>query len=98
MLGFARHWAPGDSPLLRRLSEAVFPVYILHQTLIVVIAVHLRPLGLAPLLEGPVLVLLTFAGCAAGVALIRRSSLLRPLFGLRQLPRGRPPEATAPAQ
>jgi glucans biosynthesis protein C len=87
VLGFARHWAPGDSPLLRRLSEAVFPVYILHQTLIVVIAVQLRPLGLRPLLEGPLLVILSFAGCWLGVALIRRSNLLRPLFGLRRLPR-----------
>ena len=86
VLGFARQWAPADSPLLRRLSEAVFPVYILHQTLIVVIAVQLRPLGLAPLIEGPLLVLLTIGGCWLGVALIRRSNWLRPLFGLHRLP------------
>jgi glucans biosynthesis protein C len=97
VLGFARQWAPGDSPLLRTLSEAVFPVYILHQTLIVVIAVQLRPLGLTPLVEGPLLVVLTFAGCWLGVLLIRRSNLLRPLFGLRRLPPadGRPAAAAA---
>src|SRR5690606_32002350 len=58
ILGFARRLAPGDGPVLRYLSQAVFPVYILHQTIIVVLAWHLRPLALAPLLEGPLLVAL----------------------------------------
>ena len=84
VLGFARHLRPVDSPALRYLSEAVFPVYILHQTLIIMIAWQLRPLGLAPALEGPVLVLGTLAGCFAGYELVRRIPLLRPLFGLKR--------------
>ena len=82
VLGFARRIAPGDSPVLRYLSRAVFPVYILHQTIIVVLAWQLRPLGLRPLLEGPLLVLATFALAFAGYELVRRIALLRPLFGL----------------
>ena len=82
MLGHARHWSPVDSPLLRYLSAAVFPVYILHQTIIVVLAHHLKPLALAPVLEGPLLVVATFALSFAGVELIRRTPFLRPLFGM----------------
>ena len=83
ILGFARHLAPGDSPALRYLSQAIFPVYILHQTIIVVLAWQLRPYRLPPLLEGPLLVALTFGLAFAGYELIRRVALLRPLFGLK---------------
>ena len=38
VLGLARHWPPRDTPLLRRLSEALFPLYLLHQPLLAVIA------------------------------------------------------------
>ncbi len=82
ILGFARRHAPGDSPARRWLAEAVFPVYILHQTVIVLLAVNLRPLGLRPVLEGPVLVLGTFALCPGAYAAIRHTRWLRPLFGL----------------
>ncbi len=83
VLGFARRFASHDGPLLRYLVPAVFPVYILHQTLIVVLAYELRPLALPPLLEGPLLVALTLAGCFGGYELIRRIGWLRPLFGLK---------------
>jgi glucan biosynthesis protein C len=87
ILGFARRHAPGDSAARRWLAAAVFPVYILHQTVIVVLAVQLRPLDLPPLLEGPVLVLATFALCLACYEVIRRIAPLRPLFGLKRAPR-----------
>lgn len=83
VLGFARSFSPGDSPALRYLSRAVLPVYILHQTIIVILAWHLRPLGLRPLVEGPLLVAATFVLAFAGYELIRRIPPLRPLFGLR---------------
>ncbi|MFL6661881.1 MAG: acyltransferase family protein [Rhizobacter sp.] len=82
VLGFARQWAPGDSPARRYLTAAVFPFYILHQTVIVVLAHGLKPLALAPAVEGPLLVAATFAACFAGFELIRRVRWLRPLFGL----------------
>ncbi len=84
VLGFARRHAPGDSPALRYLSQAVFPVYILHQTLIVVLAHELKTWGLAPRVEGPLLIVATLALCFAGYELVRRVGWLRPLFGLRR--------------
>lgn len=97
VLGFARRLAPGDGPLLRYLVPAVFPVYILHQTVIVVLAYRLRPLDLPPLREGPLLVLATFVLCLAAYEVIRRVPLLRPLFGLARQQRTTPPPDAARA-
>lgn len=96
LLGFAYRWRDADGPALRYLTTAVFPVYILHQTVIVVLAHNAKPLNLPPLLEGPLLVLLTFALCFTGYEAIRRVPLLRPLFGLRWNPPRRQPSAAAP--
>ena len=81
-IGFARRHLDRDHRWRRVLTEAVFPVYILHQTLIIVLAQVLLPLRWAPAIEAPVLVLATFALSGAGYAVVRRSSVLRPWFGL----------------
>lgn len=86
MFGFAYRLRDVDSAALRYLAPAVFPVYILHQSVIVALAHHAKPLALPPLVEGPLLVLLTFAACFGGYELIRRVPLLRPLFGLKREP------------
>lgn len=83
IVGFARQLKPGDGPARRYMTEAVFPVYILHQTFIVVYAHHLKPFGISPVTEGAVLVVATFASCFLGFELVRRSGWLRPLFGLK---------------
>ena len=95
VLGFARRLSPGDGPLLRYLVPAVFPVYILHQTVTVLAAHNLQPLDLHPALEGPLLVLLTFATCFAAYEVVRRVPLLRPLFGLQYRERSAPAAAQA---
>ncbi len=82
ILGFARGIRFTNSPALRYLREAVFPVYILHQTAIIVIAYNARPLNLPPTIEGPLLVLSTLAVCFLGFEIVRRMRWLRPLFGL----------------
>lgn len=71
--------------------EAVYPWYILHQSLIVALAFWITPRDLGPVLE-PLLV----AACTVGSCLllheglISRNRLLRPLFGL---PSRMPPPA-----
>jgi surface polysaccharide O-acyltransferase-like enzyme len=82
IIGFARGIVVRDGPVLRYLREAVFPVYILHQTVIVIVAWNLRGLELRPLFEGPLLVIATFALCFLGFEFVRRVRWLRPLFGL----------------
>ncbi|MBF6907497.1 acetyltransferase, partial [Acinetobacter baumannii] len=57
-------------------------VYILHQTLIVVLAHFVKPIRLAPGLEALLLAVLTLGGCFAVFEAVRRIPLLRPFFGL----------------
>ena len=83
--GYAHRHVTGDSGARRYLTEAVFPVYILHQTLIVTMAHWLKPVQLAPLVEGAVLVTLTVTISFAVFELARRVALLRPLFGLGRI-------------
>lgn len=88
VLGFARRHLNHDNAARRYLTAAVFPVYILHQTVIIVAAHALQPVRLAPLLEGVVLILITTAVCFLGYDALRRIAMLRPLFGLTVLPAG----------
>ena len=80
--GFALRHLNFDSAKRRYLTEAVFPVYIVHQTLIVVMAHYLKPVRFAPGTEGVILVVLTLCGSFAVFELVRRVAVLRPLFGL----------------
>jgi hypothetical protein len=82
ILGFARRHLARDSEARRYLTTAIFPVYILHQTVIVVLAHALKPAHLNPGVEGMLLVLATAAVCFLCYEGIRRVTLLRPLFGL----------------
>jgi glucans biosynthesis protein C len=81
--GFAKTHLNRDSWLRAHLSEAVFPVYLLHQTIIIVMSQILLPLGLRPAIEGPFLIICTFALSYVGYKLVRRIRFLRPWFGLK---------------
>jgi glucans biosynthesis protein C len=82
VLGFAHRHLHVDSAARRYLTTAIFPVYILHQTIIVVLAHAFKPAHLYPPVEGMLLVLVTVTSCFLGYEAIRRLRLLRPLFGL----------------
>ena len=87
LLGFGRRWLNVDSPVSGRwrryLTEAIFPFYILHQTIIVGLGHRISGLGLSAVTEAALLVAGTVAGCLAGYEIVRRVAWLRPLFGLR---------------
>ena len=83
MLGFASLHLRADGRARRYLTEAVFPVYILHQTLIIAFAWQLSAYDLPPTLEALLLVVLTMGLSFAVFELVRRSRMLRPLFGLQ---------------
>ena len=87
VIGFSKAHLSGDSPLRRRLTEAVFPVYILHQTVIVLASQALLPLQLRPAVEGLLIILGTFALSYAGYEFVRRVPVLRPWFGLKAINR-----------
>ena len=81
--GFAHHYLNKPSSVLRYFNDAVYPFYIIHQTLIIVIGYQLTALSLGPVLEPVLLVVLTIVGCFGLFELIRRVDLLRFVFGLK---------------
>jgi len=86
ILGFGAKHLNRDAPALRYLTLGVFPFYLIHQTLIVVMAHHLAKLNLYQPLEAAILIVLTFAGCFATYELARRIPGVRILFGLKGQP------------
>jgi surface polysaccharide O-acyltransferase-like enzyme len=94
-IGFAHRHLQRDNAARRYLTEAVFPVYIAHQTLIVVLAHSLKPLKLAPGLEAVMLIVMTTCASFAVFELVRRVPLLRPLFGLTYKVRAASPQKSA---
>jgi hypothetical protein len=73
-------------------------VYILHQTVIVVIAHSLKPAHLNPAVEAVLLVLVTGSVCFLSYEGIRRIAVLRPLFGLARTAQRMRPVAQPPVQ
>lgn len=86
-IGFAhRYLKHQDGPVRRMLTEAIFPFYLVHQSIIVVAAHHLDELRLPLAIEAPLLIGATALGCWLFYDLARRVPLLRPWVGLRSAP------------
>ncbi len=83
ILGWGHHLLNRPMRWLPYATQAVFPWYILHQTIIVVVGFNLAKFSLGPVVE-PILVLgLTVGGCFVGYEyIIRRIPFLHPLFGV----------------
>ncbi|QAY75328.1 acyltransferase family protein [Sphingosinicella sp. BN140058] len=88
MLGYAHHHlARLDHPARRYLTQAIFPWYLVHQTLIIGTAWMLRPIALPLALEATMILAATIGGCALFFALVRRTNWLRVLTGLKPVDR-----------
>ncbi len=85
LLGFAHRHLNHDHAWRAPLNEAVFPLYLLHQTIIIVLAMALRPAALHPAAEGLVLVVTTFLLGLGAWRALRHAGPLRPWFGLPRL-------------
>ncbi|MBL8298724.1 MAG: acyltransferase family protein [Rhodanobacteraceae bacterium] len=85
ILGWAHAILNRPFAWLPRANEAVYPWYMLHQSLIVLIAYGLVPLKLGGFWEALLVTTGTLAGCwLLHEYVIRRSDWLRPLFGLKR--------------
>lgn len=80
--GYARHHLNRDHPWRAGLNRAVFCCYILHQTLIVLLAQAMRPLNWPVWLEGPLLIAGTGVLCGLGYTVARRVPVLRGAVGI----------------
>ena len=82
--GFVTRYLRRGSPVLTYATDAALPVYILHQTLTVIAVYFLHRVDWPLALKLPATILFTVAGAMAVYEFaIRRSSLLRLLFGMR---------------
>jgi peptidoglycan/LPS O-acetylase OafA/YrhL len=82
MLGLAQRFLNHKGRVLSFLTEAVFPYYILHQTIIVVVGFAVGGMLLPVWLEAGIIVAATVIGCVVLTEAIKRMPPLRPLFGL----------------
>ena len=90
-LGAGRRYLDRTSPFLAYQAEASYPVYLLHQTAIVVIAFYLVQLSMWLYLQWLLLLLAAIAATYLVYEGVRRVSWLRFCFGMRPK---RPPAAT----
>lgn len=85
IFGWSYTWLNRPFRWLPYATEAVYPWYILHQSLIVLIAYWLIPLKLGGGIESTLVIGGTIAGCLLlHEFVIRRVDILRPLFGLKR--------------
>jgi glucans biosynthesis protein C len=84
-LGFGYRLLNFDSAVRPYLNDAVFPIYILHQTLIILFAMVSLGWSLNPALQAVLLILATFVFGFGCFEIIRRTPWLRGVFGLKPI-------------
>lgn len=72
------------SATLTYLSQAAYPVYILHMLFLYLASAWVFSLTLDVRMQFVMVLLITFVGCFATYEIIRRINLIRPLFGLKR--------------
>ena len=83
VLALAYKYLNKKSSLLSYFNDAVYPFYIVHQTIIIVLAYNLVPLSLGPIIEPICVILITILLCFICFEVIRRIDFLKPLFGVK---------------
>jgi len=84
VFAFGYRYLNRPSNTLRYLSQAAYPVYIMHMVFLYLASLVIFPLALAAPVQFLLVLLLTVAGCFAFYELlIKRIGFLRVLFGLR---------------
>jgi glucans biosynthesis protein C len=83
VLGFGSVYLNKPGKALTYLSQAAYPVYILHMIFLYLGSQLIFPLPIYIPLQFLLVLLFTLGGCFATFELIRRIKFLRPLFGLK---------------
>jgi hypothetical protein len=83
VLGYAQVYLTKPTPWLRRATEAVYPFYILHQTVIVVLAYFVVQWNAAISVKLISLLVLSFFSIVLVYLFIRTFNLTRFLFGMK---------------
>ena len=83
VLAFGHKYLNHPSKALSYLSQAAYPVYILHMIFLFLGSWLVFPLALSVQLKFVMVLVFTVAGCFGAFEIIRRVTILRPLFGLK---------------
>jgi len=85
IFGFGYAYLNHQSKSLAYLSQAAYPVYILHMIFLYLGSYLISGMGISPVLKLLLLLIFTLVGCFATYdLLIKRAGFLRPLFGLKE--------------
>lgn len=82
VLGHGYRWLNRPFGWLPYAREAVYPWYVLHQSIMLGVAGLVLSRGLGPVAEPAIIFAATAIGCALGFEIVRRIRWLRPCFGL----------------
>ena len=82
IFGYAYTYLNKENKIIKYLNPAVYPVYILHQTLIISIGCLLGPFELGGPVEATIVLVATLSICIISYEIIRRLPLLKPFLGL----------------
>ena len=86
LFGFASKHLNKESKILSYSNQAVYPFYILHQTVMITIGYYLIDLDWSIGLKAPIMIIGTFfVSWFIYEFLIRKSKYIRPLFGLKKI-------------
>ncbi len=83
LMGYGAKYLNRNSSYLRYLNEAVYPFYIFHQTITIIIGYYMLQVGWGFLPKFLIMCIGTFLGSWTLFELVRRVNVLRPLFGLK---------------
>lgn len=83
LIAWGQHWFTKSNPVLGYLNKGVFCFYILHQTLIIVIAYWLVPKQLGAGIESVLIIVLVIIGCVVLYEVIKRLPLVPILLGVQ---------------
>jgi len=84
ILGYSATYLNKESSIVNYRNRAVYPFYILHQTLILIIGFFLMDLPMHYLWKLMIMIVGTFGGCCVLYEFIlKRIKILQPLFGIK---------------
>jgi len=83
IFGLGHSYLNKPGKVLKYLSPAAYPIYIVHMIFLYWGAYTIFPLNLNPWLSLIFIILFTFTGCFLSYEIIKRIFFLRPLFGLK---------------
>ncbi|MEU5836483.1 acyltransferase [Streptomyces diacarni] len=98
ILGYGKRYLDRRSAFMNYFSRAAFPVYILHQTYVIVIAYYVLQVDAHGAVAFTAIMVPAFCLSIATYEIVRRTPGLRVMFGLRAPRRPSPPLSTEPTE